>query len=102
VELPTFYDRDLKRLFDGAPSEGAVTAAEFMALHRKDARRLVARWTGVFQYTVDQVLVEMIRRARELDLFLGPNPEEAKLNFPILLAVHTMNYLHSGRYRFAL
>jgi hypothetical protein len=102
VELPTFYDRDLKRLFDGAPSEGALTAAEFMAQHRKDARRLVARWTGVFQYTVDGVLVEMIRRARELNLFLGPNPEEAKLNFPILLAVHTMNYLHSGRYRFAL
>jgi hypothetical protein len=102
VELPTFYDRDLKRLFDGAPQEGAVSAAEFMSHHRREARRLVARWTGVFQYTVDQVLVEMIRRARELDLFVGVNPDEAKLNFPLLLAVHTMNYLHSGRYRFAL
>ena len=65
-------------------------------------RRQVARWTGVFQYTVDQVLAEMTRRARELNLLVGTNPDEAKLNFSLLLAVHTMNYLHSGRYRFAL
>jgi len=102
VELPTFYDRDLKRLFDGTPQEGAVTAAEFISQHRREIRRLVARWTGVFQYTVDQVLGEMTRRARELNLYVGANPEEAKLNFLLLLAVHTMNYLHSGRYRFAL
>jgi len=102
VELPTFYDRDLKRLFDGTPREGAATAAEFISQHRRDVRRLVARWTGVFQYTVDQVLGEMTRRARELNLVVGANPEEAKLNFSLLLAVHTMNYLHSGRYRFAL
>jgi hypothetical protein len=102
VELPTFYDRDLKRLFDGTAQEGALTAAEFISQHRRDIRRLVARWTGMFQYTVDQVLGEMTRRARELSLFVGASPEEAKLNFSILLAVHTMNYLHSGRYRFAL
>jgi hypothetical protein len=102
VELPTFYDRDLKRLFDGTPHEGAMTAAEFISQNRREVRRLVARWTGVFQYTVDQVLGEMTRRARELNLLVGANPEEAKLNFSLLLAVHTMNYLHSGRYRFAL
>jgi hypothetical protein len=102
VEFPTFYDRDLKRLFDGTPHEGAMTAAEFISQHRREVRRLVARWTGVFQYTVDQVLGEMTRRARELNLLVGSNPDEAKLNFSLLLAVHTMNYLHSGRYRFAL
>jgi hypothetical protein len=102
LELPTFYDRDLRRLFDGVQREGAVTAAEFMQQHRKEVRRLVARWTGVYQYTVDQVLGEMTRRAKDLNLFVGTNPEEAKLNFSLLLAVHTMNYLHSGRYRFAL
>jgi hypothetical protein len=79
-----------------------MTAAEFISQHRREVRRLVARWTGVFQYTVDQVLGEMTRRARELNLLVGSNPEEAKLNFLLLLAVHTMNYLHSGRYRFAL
>jgi plasmid stabilization system protein ParE len=102
LELPTFYDRDLKRLFDGTAQEGATSAAEFISQHRREIRRLVARWTGVFQYTVDQVLVEMIRRTRELNLMVGANRDEAKLNFTLLLAVQTMNYLHSGRYRFAL
>jgi hypothetical protein len=102
LELPTFYDRDLKRLFDAAQQEGAMTAAEFISQHRKEVRRLVARWTGVYQYTVDQVLGEMTRRAKDLNLFQAGNPEEAKINFSLLLAVHTMNYLHSGRYRFAL
>jgi hypothetical protein len=102
VEIPTFYDRDLKRLFDGPAQEGAMTAAEFISQHRREARRLVARWTGVYQYTVDLVLAEMTRRAKELNLYMGSNLEEAKLNFSLLLAVHTMNYLHSGRYGFAL
>jgi hypothetical protein len=56
----------------------------------------------MYQYTVDQVLGEMTRRARELNLLVGASPEETKANFSLLLAVHTMNYLHSGRYRFAL
>jgi hypothetical protein len=102
LELPTFYDRDLKRLFDGTLQEGGTSAAEFISQHRREIRRLVARWTGVFQYTVDQVLVEMMRRTRELNLLVGANREEAKINFSMLLAVQTMNYLHSGRYRFAL
>ncbi|HSF20206.1 MAG TPA: putative zinc-binding metallopeptidase [Vicinamibacteria bacterium] len=102
VDLPKLYDRDLKRLFDGGPEAGGIRAAAFIASHRKEARRLVARWTGVYQYTVDQVIAEMIARSRHLGLFLRGDPDEAKLNFSLLLAVHTMNYLHSGRYRLAL
>lgn len=102
VELPKLYDRDLKRLFDGTPESGAMSAAEFITQHRKELRKLVARWTGVFQYTVDQVIEEMVARAKHLGLRLGGSVEEAKLNFSLLLSVHTMNYLHSGRYRLAL
>jgi hypothetical protein len=44
----------------------------------------------------------MTRRAKELNLYVGGNLEEVKANFSLLLAVQTMNYLHSGRYGFAL
>ena len=44
----------------------------------------------------------MIRRCRELNLRLTRPPEEATLEFAILLTVQTMNYLHSGRHRVAL
>ena len=44
----------------------------------------------------------MITRCRELNLRLVKPPEEATLEFTILLTVQTMNYLHSGRHRVAL
>ena len=69
---------------------------------RRDTRRLVARWTGAYQYTIDQVLSDMIKRCKELDLRLAVPEEQAKQDFAILLTVHTMNYLHSGRHRVAL
>jgi hypothetical protein len=62
----------------------------------------VARWTNEYQYTIDQVLGDMIARSRELGLRLATTPEQAKREFAVLLTVQTMNYLHSGRHRVAL
>lgn len=104
LEKPNFYDRDLRRLFtqptDGA--RGMMTAARFLTRIRKDVSRRVARWTGEYQYTIDQVLGDMIARCRELNLRLTKPEDQARLEFSILLTVQTMNYLHSGRHRVAL
>ena len=62
----------------------------------------MARWTNEYQYTIDQVLGDMITRSRELNLRLATPPEQAKREFAVLLTVQTMNYLHSGRHRVAL
>jgi Putative zinc-binding metallo-peptidase len=100
---PHFYDRDLRKLFSDSPEYARqMKAARFVARVRKDARRLVAEWTGEYQYTIDQVIEDMIRRANELNLRLKEPEEQAKLDFIILLTVQTMNYLHSGRHRVAL
>jgi hypothetical protein len=103
LEYPDFYDRDLRRLFSDAPgfAENA-TAANFLRRIRKEVRRKVADWTGEYQYTIDQVLQDMIQRCRELNLRLAVPEERAKLDFTVLLTVQTMNYLHSGRHRVAL
>ncbi len=103
LEHPHFYDQDLKRLFvDAASANGAMSAAHFIARLRKEARRRVAERTGAYQYTIDRLLESMIARCRELDLRLANAPEEAKLDFMMLLTVQTMNFLHSGRHRVAL
>lgn len=100
---PDFYDRDLRRLFSDAPEFKAnPRAADFLKRIRRDARRKVAEWTGEYQYTIDRVLEAMIARSRELNLHLAVPPEQAKLDFTILLTVQTMNFLHSGRHRVAL
>jgi hypothetical protein len=100
---PDFYDRDLRRLFSDDPSCAAnMKAARFIARVRKDVRRMVAGWTGEYQYTIDQVLEAMLKRANELNLRLKEPEERAKMDFLVLLTVQTMNYLHSGRHRVAL
>lgn len=103
VERPSFYDPDLKRLFSDAPAYAdKMAAATFLKRFRKEVRRKVAAWTGEYQYTIDQVLEDMIQRCHELGLHLPIPEEQAKLDWTILLTVHTMNYLRSGRHKVAV
>ena len=103
VEHPSFYDRDLRKLFSDAEEFGAnPTAAQFLGRIRVPVRRLVASWTGIYQYTIDRVLEAMIRRCQELKLRLAVPEEQARHEFTVLLTVQVMNYLHSGRHRVAM
>jgi hypothetical protein len=103
VEHPHFYDRDLRRLFSDSPEHATnMKAARFIARVRREVRRMVAGWTGEYQYTIDQVLENMIKRTAEMNLRLSGPEERTKLDFTIMLTVQTMNYLHSGRHRVAL
>jgi hypothetical protein len=103
LEHPNFYDRDLRRLFSNAPEfHQNLKASRFIKRIQRDVRRRVAAWAGSYQYTIDQVIVNMIRRADELDLRLMYSEEQTRLDFMLMLTVQTMNYLHSGRHRVAL
>ena len=79
-----------------------MTAAQFIGKVRRPIRRVVASWTGIYQYTIDRVLEDMIGRCRQLKLRLAVPEEQARHEFTVLLTVQTMNYLHSGRHRVAL
>jgi hypothetical protein len=103
VDRPDFYDRDLRRLFSDLPEfAGNVTAAAFVTRIRRQVRRLVAGWTGIYQYTIDQVLEDIIVRCRDLKLRLAVPEDTARREFTVLLTVQAMNFLHSGRHRLAL
>ena len=103
LDFPSIYDNDLRKLFSCDPGHRRnPTAAAFLSRIRGELRRSVARWTGEYSYTIDQVVQEMIERCRELKLRLGTNPEDAKRDAMILVAVRTTNYIHEGRHRFAI
>jgi hypothetical protein len=103
IDYPNFYDRDLRRLFSDAPEfSGNMTAAQFISRIRRTVRRVVAGWTGIYQYTIDQVLEDMVARCRELKLRLAVPEEQARQEFTVLLTVQAMNYLHSGGHRLFL
>ena len=103
LDHANFYDRELQRLFAGPPdrSEGR-TAAAFLRRIRPELRRVVAHWTGEYQYTIDQVLSEMIERCRELNLRLDRSEEQTRHDALVSLTVQIMNYLHGGHHRVAL
>jgi putative zinc-binding metallo-peptidase len=103
VDYPNFYDRDLRRLFSDANEHAnSITAAQFINRIRRSVRRVVSGWTGIYQYTIDQVLEDMIERCRELNLRLAVPEDQARQEFTVLLTVQAMNYLHSGGHRLFL
>ena len=103
VDSPDFYDRDLRRLFSDDPEYATnPTAASFLRSARTEIRRTVARWTGEYQYTIEQVLRQMIQRCRDLRLRLKTSLDDALHDVVVLVTVQTMNYLHGGRHRVAL
>jgi len=103
LDYPNFYDRDLGLLFSNSTVyEKNLPAASFIRRFRKEVRRKVSDWTGAYQYTIDQVLKDMIEHCRERKLRLTVPVDQAKLDFTVLMTVQTMNYLHSGRHRVVL
>lgn len=99
VDVPSIYDRDLKRLFSSDPKHKyQESAVSFLRRHRRDIRRSVAKWTGQYEFTTDQVLKEMIARAGELKLrAVGPE-WQLVTDFTILLTVKTMDHLYRERH----
>ena len=94
VEYPKTYDDDLLRLFSDEPRHRTrMTAAAFLRAHRADIRRIVSRWTGEYQFSLDQVLTDMIGRCRELRLrVIGPE-RQVLTDFMVLLTARTMSFL---------
>jgi hypothetical protein len=103
LDYPSIYDNDLRRLFSTDPAHKRnPTAAAFLSRVRGELRRAVARWTGEYSYSIDQVVQEMIERCRELKLRVGGPQDELKRDAMILVAVRTTNFLHEGRHRVAV
>src|SRR5262249_42068896 len=83
---PKTYDRDLRRVFFAEPRHRrAQPASMFIRRHRAHIRRLVARWTGENQLTLDAVLDDMITRCREQNLRAVGSERKLLLDFTVLL-----------------
>lgn len=103
IDYPHYYDRDLRRLFSDAPEHARnASAAVFLRQNRRQLRHTIGEWTGQYQYTIDQVLNDMIERCRQLRLRLRRPELPTRRDAFVMLTVQTMNYLHGGHHRVAL
>ena len=97
------YDRDLTRLFSSqAKHRDRELASKFLRRNRPEVRRLVSRWTGEYQFTLDQVLNDMIGRCRELKLRAVGAERQLRMDFAVLLTAKTIQSLHNRRNWIAL
>jgi hypothetical protein len=95
VQFPDTYDRDLQRIFSDQPRHRHLErASAFLRRNRSEILRTVSRWTGGYQFTLDQVLHEMIGRARELRLRAAGSDRRLLLDSAGMLAVRTVHHLY--------
>lgn len=103
VEYPDVYDRDLLRIFSNDPKDkDAELASAFLRRNRQTIRKMVARWTGEYQFTLDQVLADVIGRCRELRLRAVGSERQLRVDFAVFLTVQTMHFLYNRRNWIAL
>jgi hypothetical protein len=96
TDTPRTYDRDLLRIFSNNPRHrNSPPASAFIRHHRASIRRLVSKWTGEYQLTLDTVLDEMIERCRELKLRAVGSERQLRQDFTVLLTAKTVHSLYS-------
>jgi hypothetical protein len=94
LDTPKTYDRDLYRLFSADPRHRrSQPASMFIRRHRARIRKLVAKWTGENQLTLDAVLDDMIIRCREHNLRAVGSERKLFMDFTVLLTAKTMHAL---------
>ncbi len=102
-EYPEFYDHHLQRLFSDAKAHARhESASAFIRRNRRFIRGAIAQWTGEYEYMIDLVLKEMSLRCRELKLKVAGREDQTIMDLAVLVTVHMMNYLHSGRHRLGM
>jgi Putative zinc-binding metallo-peptidase len=94
IDAPKAYDRDLYRLFSADPRHHrSQPASLFIRRHRASIRKLVAKWTGENQLTLDTVLDDMIASCREHNLRAVGSERKLLMDFTVLLTAKTMHAL---------
>jgi hypothetical protein len=104
ADSPRGYDRDLRSIFSSEPKhKRSLAASTFLEKNRAKIRRRVAKSTGEYQLTLDDVLDEIIGRCRALKLRAVGSERQLTRDFTVLLTARTVHSLYSpSRRSFAL
>jgi hypothetical protein len=96
VESRKTYDRDLRRIFsDDFKHRRWPAASSFLLENRAKITRMVSRWTGEYQPTLDAILNDMIARCRVLRLRAVGSERQLRTDFTVLLTAKTVHSLCS-------
>ena len=95
-DSPSVHDRDLLRIFSAEPRHRrAPFAATFLRQNRVRIRRMISKWTGEYQLTLDAILDAMIARCRDLKLRAPGSERQLVMDFIVLLTAKTVHSHYS-------
>ena len=93
-------DAELEDIFTAGPTrEGLVPAATSLMAYRKTMTDKIAYWTGIRRSLAKKLVETILRRSRELELFVDRAHEaEQLLDVTVLATTLAMNYLQRGKF----
>jgi len=97
---PDFYDNDLRQLFAArSDGEGRVKASAYLRHHRRQLMDAVCQWTNEKKYRVNKLLVRLIDRCDQLDLYIKAYDPRQNLQASAYITTLVMNYLFTGKFK---
>ena len=96
IRDPRIFDGDLKTIFVAeSQAPGGMTAADFIALHRREIVTRIAYWTGESASVVRQFVEFLSERAASLNLRLGGLEASTLIELTAFGTAVIMNYRHT-------
>ena len=96
-QLGAHFDSDLLQVF--ASHGPGASSAELLESGRKQLIPSVSYWTGLARPVVKALVLHLISRCRELDLFVRAGSEaECLARFSVLVTTLAMNRVYSGKF----
>ena len=91
VEVPRWFDGDLRQLFE----ESGDPAAPLLRTRRRDVVDEITYWTGVQSSVVRSLVDHLIGRVDALSLRVDPRfPQRYLVSFTAMVTTLALNYLH--------
>ncbi|MEZ6022972.1 MAG: putative zinc-binding metallopeptidase [Hyphomonadaceae bacterium] len=100
IDIPTVFDRDLRRIFSEEPRHRrAPLATTVIRANRAQIIRSVSRWTGEYPLALDAALDDMMARCKALKLRAPNSPQQVRLDITAMLSSKAVSSLYSSARR---
>jgi hypothetical protein len=97
IRDPRIFDGDLKTIFaDAEHAPGSVSAAEFLARHRREIVTRISYWTGENASIVRQFVDFLAQRVAQLDLKISGLEAATLIELTAFGTAVMMNFRHTN------
>ncbi len=97
INLPKILNEDLLALFP--PVSSGQSAYLFLSANRRRISQDINRWTGIDRELIENLIDELIKRLKMLDLQIDPSKTgEAFIDLSSFITTLVMNYLYTDNF----